>query len=95
MNKIILFILIIALGLVGYGFYLIETPAFDQGHKFIGIGVALIALVVMPLFIWLRYKDKSMEQFTFKDDLLDQMKKANEDFDKQIRRRKLAREEEE
>lgn len=54
--------LIIFLILVGYGFYLNEQIP-KSGDKWIGFGVLLMAFVLMPLFIYHRYKKKNVKDY--------------------------------
>jgi uncharacterized protein YxeA len=66
MKKILIILFIIFLSILGYGFYLKNTAG-DNSELVIGIGVVLIAFVLMPLFIYYRYKDKDMKSFQFKN----------------------------
>lgn len=53
--------------LVGYlGF--IEQGDAATGKLLVGSGVALIALVIMPVFIWYRWKDKNLMDYTLHPD---------------------------
>ena len=45
-----------------YGFYVKSTGDFN-GEIIVGIAVLLIAFVLMPLFIFHRYKDKDLSEF--------------------------------
>jgi len=51
---------------LSYGFYLKNTEG-TNAELIIGIAVILIAFVLMPLFIYHRYKDKDMKSFQFKN----------------------------
>ena len=65
--KILLRLLLVScLGLIGYGYYL-NTDAAGSGEKFIGIGVLVFAFILMPLFIYYRYKNKDLRNYSFKD----------------------------
>lgn len=64
MKSIIIFLLVIILGTLSYGFY-IKDDLNSQGELIIGISVLAIAFVLMPLFIYHRYKDKNIKDFTF------------------------------
>ena len=59
-------ILLMVFGLIGYGLYLNSDEA-GSGEKFIGIGVMLFAFILMPLFIYYRYKDKDLRNYSLKD----------------------------
>ncbi len=64
MKFLIIFILILTLGMLGTGFYLKNTGN-ANGEIVIGLGVLLVAFILMPLFIYHRYKNKNMADFTF------------------------------
>jgi len=59
-------ILFFALGLIVYGYYL-NSSATGAGEKFIGIGVLVFAFILMPLFIYHRYKNKDLRNYSLKD----------------------------
>lgn len=62
MKYILQLLLLTFFGLIGYGFYLnSEVP--KLGDKWIGFGVLLVAFVIMPLFIGIRYKKSKMGEF--------------------------------
>jgi uncharacterized membrane protein YdjX (TVP38/TMEM64 family) len=62
MKYIIRIILATIIGLIGYGYYL-KNANTAEGDKWIGIGVLLIAFVLMPLFIYHRYKNKNVKDY--------------------------------
>ncbi|MDP2089193.1 MAG: hypothetical protein Q8J84_07300 [Flavobacteriaceae bacterium] len=65
MLKIIVYIVFfIVIGTISVG-YFIKADAPQNGEKIIGIGVLIFAFVLMPLFIYLRYKDKDLSKLTF------------------------------
>ena len=66
MKTVLKLILILTLGLIGYGFYL-NSSASGTGEKFIGIGVVVFAFILMPLFIYHRYKNKDLRNYSLKD----------------------------
>ena len=59
-------ILFLALGLIVYGFYL-NSSAVGTGEKYIGVGVLVFAFILMPMFIYHRYKNKDLRTYSFKD----------------------------
>jgi hypothetical protein len=65
MLKIIVYIVFfVVLGTISTGYFIkADSPA--DGEKIIGIGVLLLAFVLMPLFIYLRYKGRDLSHFTF------------------------------
>ena len=64
MKYILIFLLILLLGAFSYGYY-IKSNGDAHGEVIIGVGVLAVAFVFMPLFIYHRYKNKNMKDFTF------------------------------
>lgn len=59
-------LLFLVLGLIAYGYYL-NSSATGSGEKFIGIGVVLFAFILMPLFIYHRFRNKDLRNYSLKD----------------------------
>ncbi|MDO9138350.1 MAG: hypothetical protein Q7U21_11050 [Lutibacter sp.] len=64
MKYVIIFVLVLTLGMLSTGFYL-KNSGDANGEIVIGLGVLLVAFILMPLFIYHRYKNKNMADFTF------------------------------
>ncbi|OGS73705.1 MAG: hypothetical protein A3F91_14970 [Flavobacteria bacterium RIFCSPLOWO2_12_FULL_35_11] len=64
MKYVIIFVLILTLGMLAIGFYL-KNGGDANGEIVIGLGVLMVAFVLMPLFIYYRYKNKKLSDFTF------------------------------
>jgi len=64
MKYLLIAILIIVIGTITYGYY-IKNLGDPSGEIVIGIGVLGIAFIFMPLFIYHRYKNKNIKDFTF------------------------------
>jgi uncharacterized membrane protein len=65
--KILLRILLLAvIVLLGTGFYL-QTVESKDADFYIGMGVLLLAFVLMPLFIYRGYKGKDLTKYSFKN----------------------------
>jgi len=65
--KIVLKIIIATvIGFVGYGYYVNYSDQ-GQGEKFIGLGVIIFAFILMPVFIYHRYKNKDLSQYSFRN----------------------------
>lgn len=62
MKYLILVLLVVFIALVGSGSYL-NTEIAKSGDKWIGFGVLLMAFVLMPLFIYHRYKKKNVKDY--------------------------------
>lgn len=71
MKKILILLLSMSITLIGYGYFQKSNEL--NGDKWIGMGVLLISFVLMPLFIYHRYKNKSV-----KDYLMTNFKQDNE-----------------
>jgi len=66
MKRLIQIILLLNLSVFFYGLYLqyiVRNPLYT---KVMGSGVLLLVFVLMPLFLYYRYKDKSIEDYRFK-----------------------------
>ena len=61
---------------IGCGFWLIAQGSAALGHKVIGFATLFLFFVIMPLFIWSRYKNKDLSKFNFH-----QEKKEDKDDD--------------
>ena len=59
-------LLFLALGLIVYGYYLNSSDD-GSGEKFIGVGVLVFAFILMPLFIYNRYRNKDLRNYSLKD----------------------------
>jgi hypothetical protein len=74
--KLLGILLLCALLAIGVGFYFLDQGDDAVGHKIIGLSTLFIFLIVMPLFIWTRYKNKDLSKFNF-----NQKKDEDEDED--------------
>ncbi len=77
MKYVLSTILVLIVGMLGYGFYLKNSGSFD-GEIIIGIAVLILAFILMPLFIFHRYKNKDLKNFELKD-FLNKVKENEED----------------
>ncbi len=66
MKAVLTSILVIVIGFVAYGYY-INGENLGEGEKYIGIGVLIFAFILMPLFVYHRYKNKDLRNYSFKD----------------------------
>lgn len=76
MKYVLTTILVIILGVLIYGYY-VKNAGEANGEIIIGIGVLAIAFIFMPLFIYHRYKNKNIKDFTF-----DQYRRDLEEYNK-------------
>ncbi len=65
MKIVLKIILFIVLALIVFGFY--TKSQGEEGDKFIGVGVLVLSFILMPLFIYHRYKDKNIKDYSFKN----------------------------
>ncbi len=61
--KILLFV---ELAILGSGIYL-KSIKYPNGEFIIGIGVLILAFILMPLFVYHRYKGKDLTKYSFKN----------------------------
>ena len=71
-NIISIFFFLSILG-ISIGFYLKSRDEI-LGNKIIGTSVTFMVFVFMPLFIYDRWKDKKLSDYTFSDENLKKMK---------------------
>ena len=64
MKYVLIMLLVVILGSITYGFF-VKNNGDGTGEIIIGLSVLAIAFIFMPLFIYHRYKDKNMQDFTF------------------------------
>jgi len=58
--------------ILGVGFYLKYTDN-PKGNLLIGLGVLLFAFVLMPSFLYHRYRDKKLTDYTLNKEKIDQI----------------------
>lgn len=66
MKTVIQIILIIVIGLIGSGLYLQSIKA-EKAEFYKGIGVLIMAFLLIPLFVYHRYKGKDLTKYSFKN----------------------------
>lgn len=65
MKYFLRFLIIAVIGFVSYG-YFHKNQGNSEGDKWVGIGVITLALVLMPVFVFHRYKNKNVKDYMFK-----------------------------
>lgn len=70
MKYIILILTILSLGLIVFG-YISDT---ETPEKYIGFGVAILFLLVFPLFSYYRWKGKDIKDYMITRENLDKMR---------------------
>jgi uncharacterized protein (DUF983 family) len=59
-------VIFLVIGLLSTGFYL-QTTAAKNAEFYVGIGVLILAFVLIPLFIYQSYKGKDLTKYSFKN----------------------------
>ena len=81
MNKIrrilIILIFFIAAGLLFYGFWHKNNLNEAVGHKMIGLSVIVGFFVLMPLFIYHRWKDRKVKDYMLTKEAIERMQAYN------------------
>jgi flagellar biosynthesis protein FliP len=63
----------IVLGMLSIGFYM-QNKEIPQAEKIIGIGVLLIVLVLLPTFLYHRYRNKNLQDYILDKEKWEQVK---------------------
>jgi hypothetical protein len=74
MNTIIKILAVLILVAVGTGFYFRMNDNMIVGDRIIGIAVLACAFILMPIFLYVRWKDKNLKDYTFTKENLDKMR---------------------
>ena len=61
------------LGILARGYYVKELLDYKGGEKIIGLGVLFGAFVYLPLFLYYRWKDKNIADYTLTDENMRKM----------------------
>ncbi len=72
----ILFIAILTLICVGY--YFKNSGDHTTGDKFVGIGILTASFILMPIFIYHRWKNKKVKDYMLTDENLRKMREFQE-----------------
>lgn len=65
MKYLIRLLVLAVIGFVSYGYFHKNQGNFE-GDKWVGIGILIMALVLMPVFIYHRYRTKNAKDYMFK-----------------------------
>ena len=80
MKRIIQLLFILDLIGLSYGFY-IKTDPEAKGELFIGLSLVLLFFVIMPLFIYHRWKGKDVKDYMLSKENILKMRKFNDSKD--------------
>lgn len=78
MKKILLLASLLCLSSILYGFYIKDGQETTDGDFYIGIGTALLFLVIMPVFVFVASKGKKMKDYTLSKENIEKMRKNQE-----------------
>ncbi|WP_264548622.1 hypothetical protein [Flavobacterium sp. N2820] len=67
MKKILIGLIVIIAGLISFGYFQKNNGL--NGDKWIGIGILVLAFVLMPLFLYSRFKNKEVRDRMLNFDL--------------------------
>ncbi len=62
MKYLVRILFLIVMGFVAFG-YFHKNNGNNEGDKWVGIGVLILAFVLMPVFIYHRYRNKKLKDF--------------------------------
>ena len=74
MYLIMKILVILILGGVGSGFYYRLNDDLVLGDRIIGLSVLAFAFILMPIFLYVRWKGKKLEDYTLSDKNMKKMK---------------------
>lgn len=63
---------IIVVSLLGIGLYM-QSKSMPQGEKIIGISVLLLTFVLLPFFLYYRFKNKNLKDYMLTKENIDKM----------------------
>ncbi len=66
-------LLVLIIGFASYGFY-IKPDDPKTGHLFIGLGVVFLFFVLMPLFLYHRWKKKDVKDYMLTKENIEKMR---------------------
>lgn len=76
MKKILLSLLVLVLALVSFGYY--QKSQQLNGDKWIGIGILILTFLVIPIFLFYRFKNKEIRNRMLNFDLKDKKEPENQ-----------------
>lgn len=79
MNSIIKILAILILIAIAVGFYYRINDNIILGDKIIGVAVLASAFILMPIFLYVRWKGKKLEDYTLSDKNIKKMRDKNLD----------------
>ena len=77
MKKFLRILFFLIIGALGTGIYFKNFINYIKGDRIIGFTVLFGAFFYLPLFLYHRWKDKRLQDYTLSDENLKKMKKDN------------------
>ncbi len=74
MKYIIKLLFIIVVALVGVGYYFKNSGDHLTGDKLVGVGILTASFVLMPIFIYHRWKNKKVKDYMLTEENLTKMR---------------------
>lgn len=74
MKYIIRILLFIVIALVCIGYYFKNSGNHVKGDQLVGIGILVASFILMPLFIYFRWKDKKVKDYMLTEENLRKMR---------------------
>jgi len=75
----VLFIIVIALVCIGY--YFKNSGDHVTGDKLVGIGILIASFILMPIFIYHRWKNKKVKDYMLTEENLNKMRNYQKNKD--------------
>lgn len=76
MNSILKILGLIILAAIGTGFYFRLNDDILLGDKIIGVAVLASAFILMPIFLYVRWKGKKLEDYTLSEKNFKKMRES-------------------
>jgi hypothetical protein len=77
MNTLLKILSVLILLAIGTGFYFRMNEELLMGDRIIGLAVLASAFILMPLFLYHRWKGKKLKDYTLSEENLNKMKERN------------------
>lgn len=77
MRSAIIFLFIFIAICMAVGFYIRQTGAVATGDKIVGLSILASAFVLMPMFLYHRWKDRKVKDYMLDEDNIKKMREFN------------------
>lgn len=76
MKKVLITLILMVIGFIGFGYFQKNNGL--NGDKWIGIGILIVTFILIPLFLYSRFKDKKTRDRMFNFDLKEDKEPENQ-----------------